>query len=144
MHLVESPQTSRAPAPTSRQRPTRPSSKRTAGRPVRHPPSPETRRELVALSTDDEPAVEQARAAYATGNESLFAGDFDAAIESYRQAIGFAPSYAAGHRGLGLAYAEQGDTAAALKAFRTYLSLAPHAKDVALIKRRIAGLQANH
>jgi tetratricopeptide (TPR) repeat protein len=96
-----------------------------------------------ALAVDDEPAVAQARAAYAAGNESLFAGDFEAAIESYRRAVDHAPSYAAGYRGLGLAHAVQGDQASALKALRTYLGLAPNAKDVALIKRRIAGLQAS-
>jgi tetratricopeptide (TPR) repeat protein len=96
------------------------------------------------MNADDEPAIAQARAAYATGNQLLFDGDFDAAIESYRKALGYAPSYAAGYRGLGLAYAVQGDSVAALKAFRTYVGLAPHAKDVALVKRRIAGLQSNH
>lgn len=118
-------------------------SRATAKRAVRRPAKPVVDAETAAaLTSDEEPAVAQARAAYATGNESLFAGDFTAAIDSYRQAIDRAPSYAAGYRGLGLAYAVQGDSAPALKALRTYLGLAPHAKDVALIKRRIAGLQS--
>ena len=36
------------------------------------------------------------------------------------------------------------DTSAAVMALRTYLSLAPHARDVALIKKRIAILQAEN
>lgn len=99
---------------------------------------------LAEMNADDEPAIAQARAAYATGNQLLFDGDFPAAIQSYQKALEYAPSYAAGYRGLGLAYAVQGDEAEALKAFRSYLGLAPHAKDVALIKQRIAGLSRPH
>jgi Tetratricopeptide repeat len=103
----------------------------------------ELRAELAAAAAiDAEPAVAQARTAYASGNELLFDGNFTAAIDAYRRAVGHAPKYAAGYRGLGLAYAQQGNSAAAVKAFRTYLTLAPQARDVALIKRRIAALQS--
>ena len=49
--------------------------------------------------------------------------------------------YVGGYRGLGLAHAQRGDTASALEALRTYVAAAPHARDVALIKKRIARLQ---
>jgi hypothetical protein len=89
-----------------------------------------------------EPAtVDRAREAYNAGNEALFAGNSDDAIRSYREAIDVSPTLAFGHRGLGLAYAQKGDRTAAIAAFREYLKLAPHAKDAALIRKRIAGLQ---
>jgi Flp pilus assembly protein TadD len=89
-------------------------------------------------SQDEELA--RARAAYATGNQHLFAGQTEAAIASYHQALADYPSYVAGYRGLGLAYAQQGNRGAALTAFKTYVSLAPNAKDVALIEKRISRL----
>jgi type IV secretory pathway VirB10-like protein len=83
---------------------------------------------------------EKARAAYSAGNQKLFAGDADGAIVAYRQVI--AMGAAAGYRGLGLAYAQQGDNANAIAAFKKYVQLSPNAKDVALIKKRIAALQS--
>lgn len=83
----------------------------------------------------------RARAAYAEGNQRLFSGDPAGAIGAYHRALVDYPSYVAGYRGLGLAYAQQGDKARALDAFRTYLRLVPRAKDVPLIKKRIALLQ---
>ncbi len=85
-------------------------------------------------------ALARARAAYATGNQHLFAGEADAAVEAYKQALAVYPGYVAGYRGLGLAYAQSGDRAAALKAFQKYVALVPNAKDVALIQKRIARL----
>jgi Flp pilus assembly protein TadD len=85
-------------------------------------------------------ALARARAAYATGNQHLFAGQTDAAIASYHQALADYPGYVAGYRGLGLAYAQQGNRSAALTAFKTYVGLAPTAKDVALIEKRISSL----
>ena len=89
---------------------------------------------------DDDAALAKARAAYASGNQLLFAGDPDGAIRDYREAIAEYPNYAAGYRGLGLAYAQKADKANALQAFRTYLRLAPTAKDAPLIKKRMTRL----
>ena len=90
---------------------------------------------------EDEPLVLKARAEYSAGNRRLFAGDPTGAIRSYRQALAVYPGYVAGYRGLGLAYAQLGDKTAALRALRSYVSLVPTAKDVPLIKKRIAALQ---
>lgn len=87
-------------------------------------------------SDDDKNA--KARAAYATGNQKLFSGDHDGAIQAYRQVIAMGSS--TGYRGLGLAYAQQGDTQNAIAAFKKYIAMSPNAKDVALIKKRIAAL----
>ena len=90
---------------------------------------------------EDAAAVARARAAYASGNQRLFAGDPAGAIHGYRQALADYPNYVASYRGLGLAYAQQGDKTHALAAFATYLRIVPGAKDVPLIRKRIALLR---
>ena len=94
----------------------------------------------VPVAPNQDQALARARTAYAAGNHHLFAGEADEAIRSYHQALAVYPGYVAGYRGLGLAYAQQGDSASALKAFKTYVGLVPKAKDVALITKRIARL----
>ena len=89
---------------------------------------------------DVDHALAQAREAYSIGNQHLFAGQDRDAITAYRKALEIYPSYAAGYRGLGLAYTELDDKPSALAAFKTYVKLAPTAKDVALIKKRIRSL----
>ncbi len=81
-----------------------------------------------------------ARASYEAGNSKLFSGDVDGAISAYKQTLVLSPGYAAGYRGLGLAYAQQGNKAKALQALRQYVSAAPNAKDADMIRKRIAGL----
>jgi tetratricopeptide (TPR) repeat protein len=85
--------------------------------------------------------MDAVRAAYSLGNQRLFAGDTAGAIRAYRQTLWLAPKYAAGHRQLGLAYAERGEKASAVAALQKYLALAPNAKDAPLIKKRIRALQ---
>jgi Flp pilus assembly protein TadD len=97
-----------------------------------------------AESSVDTASVDRARDAYNAGNEALFAGNFADAIRSYKEAVDVSPTHAFGYRGLGLAYAQTGENAAAIAAFREYLRLAPHAKDSALIRKRISGLQTAH
>jgi len=89
---------------------------------------------------DADQSLAKARSIYANGNQRLFAGDPTGAIVQYRQALAAYPNYAASYRGIGLAYAQQANRPAALGAFKTYVQLAPGAKDVALIKVRIANL----
>ncbi len=95
---------------------------------------------VASAAKADQAAIQKARTAYAAGNQRLFAGDGAAAIKLYRQSLGFYPGYVAGYRGLGLAYAQQGDKPNALKALRTYISSVPTAKDAALIRKRISSL----
>ena len=98
--------------------------------------------EQPAAAPSADAGLAKARAAYAAGNQRLFAGDPDGAIREYRQALALYPGYVAGYRGLGLAFAQQGDKPKALQALRTYVNAVPNAKDVGLIKKRIAGLSA--
>ena len=64
-------------------------------------------------------------------------------MRSYKKAIALYPGFASAYRQLGLAHAQAGDKAAALKAFRTYLSAAPNAKDADIVRKKIAALQGN-
>jgi hypothetical protein len=107
-------------------------------------PPKEPPKKAVAAATPavkDEHAVRTARTSYFNGNKKLFAGDANSAIKLYQQALSVYPGYVAGYRGLGLAYAQKGDKANALKAFRTYMSAVPTAKDIPLIKERVTALQ---
>jgi outer membrane biosynthesis protein TonB len=90
-------------------------------------------------SPDDGTRSERARAAYKVGNEALFAGDTSGAIRAYRESASL--GYAAGYRGLGLAYAQAGDRANAREALETYLKRSPNARDADLIRKRIAALK---
>jgi hypothetical protein len=82
--------------------------------------------------------LEKARQAYNAGNQALFSGNTERAIESYREAVRLGS--AAGYRGLGLAYSQRGDKARAIQSFQKYVAKSPGAKDVPLIKKRIAAL----
>jgi tetratricopeptide (TPR) repeat protein len=97
---------------------------------------------VVSAPQSDQAAIQKARSAYASGNQRLFAGDAGGAIKFYRQSLGFYPGYVAGYRGLGLAYAQQGDKGKALQALRMYVASVPTAKDAALIRKRISSLQS--
>jgi len=131
----EQPNTATKPPPP-RSPPTAPGSRATAKtvavQPAKHDAPVETE--------DGEPATARARAAYNAGNQALFEGNCDAAIRAYRQALSAAPTFAPGFRGLGLAFAQRGEAGSAVMALRVYLNMAPHAKDAALIKQRIADL----
>jgi hypothetical protein len=98
-------------------------------------------KKLDPVPSQDE-SLASARAAYASGNQHLFAGETDAAITAYKKALEDYPTYAAGYRGLGLAYTQHSDRVAALTAFKAYVKLAPAAKDMALIFKRMARLSA--
>jgi hypothetical protein len=139
------PEPAAAPDPAPAADPAKPAAK-VAYRPRAKPAKPlvldydKPKAEATPSSDTPDQALAKARAAYANGNQHLFAGEADAAISAYKQALAVYPGYVAGYRGLGLAYAQQGDQAAALKAFKTYVGLVPSAKDIALIKKRIARL----
>ncbi len=88
--------------------------------------------------------LDAARASYKKGNAALFAGRPDDAVNLYQQSLHEYPGYVAGYRGLGLAYAEQGQTADAIKALKNYVKNASGAKDLGIIKKRIDRLSRAH
>jgi hypothetical protein len=100
--------------------------------------SPAAKRSAPAAS----PERTDPRPAYERGNALLLAGDGKGAIAAYREAVKSSPSDPIGFRGLGLAYEQQGETGAAVRALRRYLKLAPHAADHDLIAKRVDRLAA--
>jgi hypothetical protein len=100
-----------------------------------------TRRVQVASRATPSPSDDgEARATYQRGNALLFAGDAAGAVAAYRKAVELAPADPIGYRGLGLAYEQQGETTAAIRALKKYLKLAPGAADREIISRRIVRL----
>jgi len=85
--------------------------------------------------------LEAAREAYRQASAKYWYGDFAGAEALYKKALSAYPGYAAGYRGLGLVYARRGDNAQAVQAFTKYLTMAPNARDVAEIRKRISLLQ---
>lgn len=68
-------------------------------------------------------------------------GDLDAAINRLLEAAQLMPSYAEPRRMLGEAYERKGDTENALKYYREYLKVYPHAPDSAKVKKKITKLE---
>ncbi len=85
--------------------------------------------------------VKKARDAYHRGNQKLSAKDYRGAEDDYREALTLYPGYVAGYRGLGQAYAAEGEKDRSLKAYRLYLKTVPNASDAAQVKKWIEFLQ---
>jgi tetratricopeptide (TPR) repeat protein len=92
----------------------------------------------------DPALITRAREAYLRGNSDLFHGRSGEAIAAYRSSLSIYPGYVAGYRGLGLAYAEAGNKAEAIKNLELYLSTVPYAHDSPVITRRIDRLKKGH
>ena len=84
---------------------------------------------------------QRANDAYQRGNTKLFKGDTPGAIIDFNLALRLNPRDPAIHRGLGLAYAQAGNSADAAKHLKAYLKAAPKANDRATIERRIEQLK---
>ncbi|MGZ6142199.1 MAG: hypothetical protein ACXWLM_02620 [Myxococcales bacterium] len=83
-------------------------------------------------------AVSQVR----RGESALEKGRADEALESFRAALENEATLAVAFRGMGMAYAMQGNDTQALQAYEKYIQLAPLAPDKGDIKRSIAELKA--
>lgn len=142
--VAEPPARRTAPAVRKRTAPVKKKEPTIAGKQVVLENDNEARagRPVANAAKADQAAIARARRAYTAGNSRLFAGDADGAIRQYRQALAHYPGYVSGYRGLGLAYAQKGDRANAIKALRTYVRAAPTAKDAPIIQRRIQALSA--
>ena len=90
---------------------------------------------------NDEAMVAAARTAYQRGNQLLFAGNANGAVQSYKESLRVYPGYVAGYRGLGLAYSALGETSEARTAFNHSLKTVPTAKDAPLIRKRLEHLK---
>lgn len=81
--------------------------------------------------------------AYQRGNARLFQGQTADAIKDFEEALDKNPKDPAIQRGLGLAYAQLGNAADAVRHLKAYLKAAPKANDRALVEKRIEQLR-NH
>jgi tetratricopeptide (TPR) repeat protein len=97
--------------------------------PKRLPISPAAMTHAVALS--------QVR----RGETALEHGKADDALASFRGALDNDPAMAAAYRGMGMAFAVQGDDTQALKAYEKYLQLSPGAADATDIRRSMSELK---
>ena len=82
-------------------------------------------------------AVSQVR----RGDAALEQGRADEALASFRAALENESALAIAWRGMGMAYAMQGNDQQALQAYQKYLQLAPAASDKADIRKSIAELK---
>ena len=76
------------------------------------------------------------------GEAALEQGDADQALVSFRAALENEPNNAVAVRGMGMAYAVQGQDAQALQSYEKYLRLAPRAPDADEIRQSIRELKA--
>lgn len=79
--------------------------------------------------------------AYQRGNRKLFQGDTAGAINEFSEALKLNPKDASSQRGLGLAYAQAGNNAEALRHLKLYLKTSPKANDRSIIEKRIDQLR---
>ena len=82
-----------------------------------------------------------AKSLYKDGLQRYVSGDTKAAIDLFEASIGKSKGYAPAYRGLGLAYEKRGEKRRALRAFETYLRLAPDASDADTIRKRMEKLR---
>jgi len=102
--------------------------------PVQRKPAPPNPRAAMQRAL----AVSQVR----HGEAALEQGRADEALGSFRAALENEPTLAAAFRGMGMAYAMQGQDAQALQSYDRYLRLAPGAADAAEIRQSIRELKA--
>jgi tetratricopeptide (TPR) repeat protein len=103
-------------------------------------PAPKRRRqpEVTQRQLMHAVAISQVR----RGESALEKSDADEALASFRAALDNEPALPIAYRGMGMAFAMQGNDAQALQAYQRYLQLAPSAPDKGDIRRSIAELKA--
>lgn len=67
-------------------------------------------------------------------------GNYDAAIERFKMALGNKPNFARPHRLIGEALEKKGEKAEAVESYKRYLEIVPNADDAGKIRQRIAKL----
>lgn len=74
---------------------------------------------------------------YNLGNKHYLKGKYPAALEEFKAALEVDPSFALAHRGMGVTLARQRKAEEAIKEYKTYLKLAPDAKDAKQVEKMI-------
>jgi len=105
-----------------------------------HPKSSNKKpKDTAANSAPDQPTWDPLRAEkdLEVGQFYLKKGDIDAAIDRFQDAAAAKPGFAIPYRYLGEAQEKRGDKREALKSYRRYLDLYPHAEDAKKIQKKI-------
>jgi serine/threonine-protein kinase len=87
------------------------------------------------------PSGGTAKSLYKDGLQRFVSGDAAGAIDLFEASLAKNKGYAPAYRGLGMAYEKRGEKKRALRAFETYLRLAPDASDAATIRARMEKLR---
>jgi tetratricopeptide (TPR) repeat protein len=98
-----------------------------------------TNKDSSTQNAPDQPTWDPLRAEkdIEVGQHYMHRGDYDAAIDRFQDAIDAKPGYAIPFRYLGEAQEKKGLKKQAIKSYRRYLDLYPHAEDGAKIKKKI-------
>jgi Tfp pilus assembly protein PilF len=98
----------------------------------------------LGLSDRDLDDIGRARAAVSRADGKLADGDGAGAERLFQSALEAYPGYLVAYRGLGRAYALQGNAELAVSSLETYLRHAPPgARDAATVRRWLRQLEAN-
>jgi tetratricopeptide (TPR) repeat protein len=102
-------------------------------------PSAKSQTDSATQNAPDQPTWDPLRADkdMEVGHYYMVKGDIDAAIDRFEDAIKAKPGYAMPFLYLGEAQEKKGQKRAALKAYKRYLELYPHAEDAAKIQKKI-------
>ncbi|HEX3543268.1 MAG TPA: tetratricopeptide repeat protein [Candidatus Acidoferrum sp.] len=102
-------------------------------------PSNKKSKDTPTNSAPDQPTWDPLRAEkdLEVGQFYLKKGDLDAAIDRFQDAAAAKPGFAIPYRYLGEAQEKRGDKREALKSYRRYLDLYPHAEDAKKIQKKI-------
>lgn len=102
-------------------------------------PSNKKPKDTPTNSAPDQPTWDPLRAEkdLEVGQFYLKKGDLDAAIDRFQDAAAAKPGFAIPYRYLGEAQEKRGDKREALKSYRRYLDLYPHAEDAKKIQKKI-------
>jgi tetratricopeptide (TPR) repeat protein len=100
---------------------------------------PKSQQDTATQSAPDQPVWDPLRAEkdMEVGHYYMNKGDIDAAIDRFEDAIVAKPGYAAPFLFLGEAQEKKGQKRLALKSYKRYLELYPHAEDAAKVQKKI-------
>ncbi|HEX9221711.1 MAG TPA: tetratricopeptide repeat protein [Candidatus Acidoferrales bacterium] len=103
------------------------------------PPPPSKKAEPAPAAEPDQPVWDPLRAekAMEVGKFYMKKGDYDAAIDRFRDAAYYHPGYALPFKLLGEAQEKKGLKSEAVKSYEQYLKLYPHAEDREKVQKRI-------
>ncbi|HYL10121.1 MAG TPA: tetratricopeptide repeat protein [Candidatus Acidoferrales bacterium] len=107
--------------------------------PSNPPPPPAKKTAPVPPAEPDQPVWNPLRAekAIEVGKFYMKKGDYDAAIDRFKDAAAFHPGYALPFKLLGEAQEKKGLKSEAVKSYEQYLKLYPHAEDGEKIQKHI-------